>query len=253
MKVPSLVHISAAPKMASTTFGLPQLKTWMAQATSPVLSAFAVGLAAIGLGVMAEKSSAQVIYFPRPISTTVGSGVVSTNSGIGLNVRSGPGLSFPIIGGASDGASLVLVGSPVFADGYRWQRVSTGGWVASDFVSGGFVNISTGNGCLREISACGGDSEVIISRPIVITRPPTVTPTPPIAIVPPSVGGSYVAAVPGGQATLFQVQRVIPNARLDRAREGSFVNAGSFPTHDGAQSVTSFLRASGFDARVIHR
>lgn len=251
MKVPSLVHISAAPKTASATFGLPQLKTWMAQATSPVLSAFAVSLAAIGLGVMAEKSSAQVVYFERPISATVGSGVVSTNSGIGLNVRSGPGLSFPIIGGASDGASLVLVGSPVFADGYRWQRVASGGWVASNFVNGGFVNISTGNGCLREISACGGDSEVIISRPIVITRPPQVTP--PIGIIPPSVGGPYVAAVPGGQATLFQVRQVIPNAQLDRAREGSFVNAGSFPTHDGAQSVTSFLRASGFDARVIHR
>lgn len=201
-------------------------------------------MAAIGLGIAAERSSAQVTYYERPISATIESGVVSTNSGIGLNVRSGPGLGFPVIGGAEDGNSLRLIGQPVFADGYRWQRVSTGGWAASDFVSNnGFVNVSV-NGCLRTISACGGDSEPINNdRPIyrdVVLRPI-------------STSGPYVVAVPGGAGTLPQVRRIVRNAYLDRAREGSFVNAGNFATHDGAQSLTSLLRANGLDARVIYR
>jgi len=198
-------------------------------------------MATLGLGMMAQQSSAQVTYYQRPISATIDSGVVSTRSGIGLNVRSGPGLRFAVIGGAEDGNSLRLIGSPVFADGYRWQRVSTGGWVATDYVdSNGFVNVSLDNGCLRTISACGGDSQVI-NPPVVIDRPISVT------------SGPYVAAVPGGTPILSQVRRVVPNAQLDRAREGSFVNAGNFATYDGARALASYLRTNGFDARVIYR
>jgi len=111
--------------------------------------------------------------------------------------------------------------------------------------TGNVVNVSLNTGCLRQISACGGDS-IPVDQPGSggsggITRP--------IAY---SVG-PYVAAVPGGQATLFQVQRVVAGAWLDRAREGSFVNAGGFATYDGAQALTSLLRTRGFDARVIYR
>lgn len=247
MKTSSLVQIFAAPETLSVKAQFAQLNLLVAKISSTsFLSLLSLVTAALGLGVVAEQTSAQVIYYPRErtVSVSFDSGVVSTSSGIGLNVRSGPGLRFPIIGGATDGNFLRLVGDPVFADGYRWQQVSTGGWVASDFVTGGVVNVSVGNGCLREISACGGDS-IPIDRPISI-QPPLIQR--PISVAP----GPYTAAVPGGSSTLAQVRRYVPGAELSRAREGSFVNAGSFATHDGAQAMTAFLRASGFDARVIY-
>jgi len=60
---------------------------------------------------------------------------VSTRSGIGLNVRSGPGLGYRRVGGYSDG-SLVNVdeSSVVYNDGYRWKQQSDGTWVASDYL-----------------------------------------------------------------------------------------------------------------------
>ncbi|MDX2230152.1 MAG: SH3 domain-containing protein [Leptolyngbyaceae cyanobacterium bins.349] len=249
MTTSNLVHISNASKNASSTVPFPLINLWIAKISGIGCWSFlSLVLATMGLGVAAERSAAQVIYYPRErqISISTDSGVVSTNSRIGLNVRSGPGLRFPIIGGADDGNFLQLVGSPVFADGYRWQQVSTGGWVASDFVSGGVVNVSISDGCLREISACGGDSQPI-DRPISI-QPPLIVQRP-ISVA----AGPYVAAIPGGTSTLSQVRRVVPGAQLDRAREGSFVNAGGFATHDGAQAMTSFLRANGFDARVIFK
>lgn len=242
MTTPNLVQISLAPQPVSSSsplaaIALPTLRVpklyW--------LSVLSLVMATLGLGVAADRSTAQVTYYERAISVSAQPGVVSTNSGIGLNIRSGPGLSFPVIGGAEDGNSLQLIGAPVVADGYRWQRVATGGWAASDFVNGGFVNVSVSNDCLRQISACGGDS-----TPVQPIQPPIYRP---ISVS----AGPYVAAVPGGVPTLYQVQRVVGGARLDRAREGSFVNAGGFATHDGAQAMTSFLRANGFDARVIYK
>jgi uncharacterized protein YraI len=63
-------------------------------------------------------------------------GNVSTNSGIGLNIRSGPGLDNSIVGGATEGAFVPTAESTVYADGYYWTRVSTGGWAASDYLDG---------------------------------------------------------------------------------------------------------------------
>ncbi|NJL42153.1 MAG: hypothetical protein HC899_40110, partial [Leptolyngbyaceae cyanobacterium SM1_4_3] len=40
-------------------------------------------------------------------------GLVDTQSGLGLNIRSGPGLNYPVIGGADDGVALEVVGAPV--------------------------------------------------------------------------------------------------------------------------------------------
>ncbi len=241
MQTSNLAHFSDAPVNAAAqprftrplTALLPGLR-W--------LSGVSLAIATIGLGVTADRGAAQVVYFERPVSVSVNTGVVSTNSGIGLNVRSGPGLRFPVIGGADDGNFMPLVGETVFSDGYAWRRVATGGWAASDFVSAnGTVNVSWSNGNCWQ--ACGGDSQPI-DRPISVT-PPMVRP-------PISAPGPYVAAVPGGQATLNQVRRYVPSAQLDRAREGSFVNAGNFATHDGAQALASYLRTTGFDARVIY-
>lgn len=63
-------------------------------------------------------------------------GFVETNSGIGLNIRSGPGIGYHIIGGAPDGAFLYQDYETVIYngyDGYAWTPLETGGWVASDY------------------------------------------------------------------------------------------------------------------------
>lgn len=250
MKTSSLVHFSSALKASSNSSQLAHIKSWIVKAPGiGCLYFLSFALAAIGIGSTASRSVAQVTYYDRPISYNPNTGYVSTSSGIGLNVRSGPGLSYPIIGGAEDGNFVDLTGGTVSSDGYTWRRVSTGGWVATEYVNGGLVNISSGNGCMQEVSyGCGGDS-VPVTRPVVY-RPVVYRP---VAVTTPMSAGPYVAAVPGGASTLAQVRRIVPTAQLDRAREGSFVNAGGFATHDGAQSLTSLLRANGFDARVIYK
>jgi peptidoglycan hydrolase-like protein with peptidoglycan-binding domain len=63
-------------------------------------------------------------------------GTVSTNTGIGLNIRSGPGLENSVIGGATDGTFVPTGEGTIYEDGYYWTRVSTGGWAASDYLDG---------------------------------------------------------------------------------------------------------------------
>jgi hypothetical protein len=198
-----------------------------------------------------------VIYYDRPVSSTSNSGTVSTSSGIGLNVRQGPGLNYPIIGGADDGVFLNLAGQPVFADGYRWQQVSSGGWVATEYVSGGTTNVGfdpdycyrpTGvDNCYTPISTLPGN----------IGNGNGPSPIrPPIAVVPPAGinQGRYVVAVPGsGVVKVAQVRRFVPSAYPDRAMQGSFVNAGAFNDYNLALSMTNYLRANNLDARVIYR
>jgi hypothetical protein len=248
MQTSNLAHFFDAPKSDASNDPSAQPKRWMTKVPGMRwLYGLSLAIATLGVGIAAEQSTAQVVYFERPISASVDTGVVSTNSGIGLNVRTGPGLRFPVVGGASDGNFMPLVGETVFSDGYAWRRVATGGWAASNFVTNdGTVNVSwsSSNGCWQQVSACGGDSQPIYqpisSGPAIIQRPVSVAP------------GPFVAAVPGGASTLNQVRRYVPGAQLGRAREGAFVNAGGFATHDGAQAMSSFLRANGFDARVIY-
>lgn len=244
MQTSNLAHFFDAPKSSASKRQFTQLKQWTTKV--PGLSwlyGLSLAIATAGLGITANPGGAQVVYFERPVSVSVESGVVSTNSGIGLNVRSGPGLRFPVIGGADDGNFLRLVGAPVSADGYTWQRVSTGGWVASEYVNGnGVVNVSFNNGCLRQISACGGDSE-----PIARPQPPILRP---ISVA----GGGYTVAVPGSDArTVMQVRQFVPGAFVDSAREGRFVNAGGFSDYEAAKSMSYLLRSNGMDARVIYK
>lgn len=51
------------------------------------------------------------------------SGVVATN-GSGLNIRSGPGLGYPVVGSLSNGAAVTITSS---SDG--WLQLASGGWV----------------------------------------------------------------------------------------------------------------------------
>ncbi len=76
------------------------------------------------------------------------------------------------------------------------------------------------------------------------TNPPIVRPAP---------VGSYIVAVPGGNDALLSVRRFYADAYLDSARQGSFVNVGSFFGRDSANTRASALRAQGLDARVLFR
>lgn len=76
------------------------------------------------------------------------------------------------------------------------------------------------------------------------TNPPIVRPAP---------IGSYIVAVPGGNDALLSVRRFYADAYLDSARQGSFVNVGSFFGRDSANTRASALRAEGLDARVLFR
>lgn len=70
-------------------------------------------------------------------------GYVDTYSGIGLNIRSGPGLGYWRIGGAPDGAYLYQdYESVVYNDGYAWTPLYYGGWVASEYTTDYYYPVS---------------------------------------------------------------------------------------------------------------
>ncbi|HEY9618381.1 MAG TPA: SH3 domain-containing protein [Microcoleaceae cyanobacterium] len=256
MKTPNLVHRVAAKISHPTWIGLASL-----------------AIAASSLSVVAEQAQAQCNFdnydqcgtYSRPVSFTgrEGNGFVETSSGIGLNIRSGPGLNYPIIGGASDGALLELTDQRVNADGYSWGKLRSPGWVAIDFVAGGRVT-ETGytNGCNT------GDGTT--DRPVYYTDCYGET-----AVNYPGTNGgvgnsgstggtggtstpvsarSYVVVVPGNSPQLLsQVRRIIGGAYPDKARQGAFINAGSYASYYEARAVSDRLRAARLDARVAYR
>lgn len=63
-----------------------------------------------------------------------GGGYVDTYSGIGLNIRSGPGLDYYVEDAVSDGTYLPSVDGTVYNDGYHWEQLPNGNWYASDYV-----------------------------------------------------------------------------------------------------------------------
>lgn len=64
-------------------------------------------------------------------------GYVDTASGVGVNIRTGPGLDYRRIGGAYDGAYLDEIDEDVvFTDGYAWRPLDDGGWVATNYTYG---------------------------------------------------------------------------------------------------------------------
>lgn len=68
------------------------------------------------------------------------------------------------------------------------------------------------------------------------------------------VDDAYVAAVFGGEETLRQVQQLYPEAFLDTsARQGDFINAGSFGNQEAAQLRVLELRSRGFNSRLVFR
>lgn len=74
---------------------------------------------------------------------------------------------------------------------------------------------------------------------------------PPSTVLPPAVIGPFVVVVPrGSEQRLSEVQQIVPNAVLDGASQGTFVNAGGYPNYESAREVAGRLRGFGFDARV---
>ena len=64
-------------------------------------------------------------------------GYVTTNTGIGLNIRGGPGLDYRVWTAAPDGAFLDQdYETVIYNDGYAWTPLYEGGWVASDYTTG---------------------------------------------------------------------------------------------------------------------
>lgn len=241
MKILGSMGTASKQKDPTSNLRFSPLMQWFGQASTPWQYLLGLAIASIGVGVSANQAIAQV-YFDRPISVMRTGGTVSTRSGVGLNVRSGPGLNFDIIGWANDGVTLDVTGIPTIADGYRWQRITPRGWVATDYLAGGSVNVSFNGNCSRPVSFpidnCAGG----IADPV----PPIIRPI--------SFGsGSYVVAIPGtSTANLLQVRQIVPNAYFDRAREGSFINAGGYSSFEAANSLTYLLRNNNLNARVIY-
>jgi hypothetical protein len=85
-------------------------------------------------------------------------GYVNTPCDVGLNIRSGPGVGYWIIGGGPEGAFLEQdYETVVWNDGYRWTPLYTGGWVASEYTD------ECGDDCYHPVSYhddcdddCGG-------------------------------------------------------------------------------------------------
>jgi peptidoglycan hydrolase-like protein with peptidoglycan-binding domain len=69
-----------------------------------------------------------------PVSYSGGGGYVDTYSNIGLNIRYGPGLDYGINDAVSDGTYLPTVDGTVYNDGYAWEELPDGSWVAADYL-----------------------------------------------------------------------------------------------------------------------
>lgn len=63
----------------------------------------------------------------------------------------------------------------------------------------------------------------------------------------------YVAAITGSTRKLGQVQRSFRNAELDSARQGDFINIGSYGSRSDAAERVREARRLGFDARTLYK
>jgi peptidoglycan hydrolase-like protein with peptidoglycan-binding domain len=101
---------------------------------------------------------------------------------------------------------------------------------------------------VRSVGIPAGGTPVGTSIPNNILEPGI---KPPSTVLPPAVTGPYVVVVPGtdGQR-LSSIRQIVPNAVIDGAHPGGFINAGGYPNWDSAREVAGRLRGFGFDARV---
>ncbi|MBD1911543.1 MULTISPECIES: peptidoglycan-binding domain-containing protein [unclassified Leptolyngbya] len=141
------------------------------------------------------------------------SSAVVRTSGDVLNVRSWP--NGEVISSLANGTPVVLTGDEEFAGGLTWAELSVGGWVARNFLS---------------FTGTGG--------------PGDYTPG----------AGPYVVAIPGNDPDdLRVVRRRVPTAFYDDSSQGSFINAGNYPSRSVAEDIVDDLRDRGIDARLSYR
>ncbi len=107
--------------------------------------------------------------------------------------------------------------------------------------------------------------------PSIEILPPVTQPQPPVTVLPPVVNppsfpgdlgvvnppmaatGRYVALIPSiNPFALSQVRQFIPTAAIANSSRGAYIMAGAFDNRNAAESVASFLRSRGLDARVIY-
>ena len=76
---------------------------------------------------------------------------VKTNTGVGVNVRSGAGTGYTKVGALADGTSVT-----VYETSGNWSRVGTNRWVCSDYLVSTYASSSTSNtvGQTRKTKAC---------------------------------------------------------------------------------------------------
>ncbi|HIK45390.1 MAG TPA: hypothetical protein IGR64_10955 [Leptolyngbyaceae cyanobacterium M65_K2018_010] len=137
-----------------------------------------------------------------------------------------------------------------------------------------FVRLQAGGQALLEVIDANGT--VLVSEPR-ITSVPLVTNVPAEdrpqcfggqSEVPSGAMAPWVAAVFGGEDTLQQVrQSLTPGAgnrlpgsltcviapRFESARQGQFINAADCTDRNDAGAVVNFLRARGFNSRLVYR
>ncbi|MBD0335183.1 MAG: hypothetical protein ICV62_06825 [Cyanobacteria bacterium Co-bin13] len=113
---------------------------------------------------------------------------------------------------------------------------------------------SAGEAILQFIDASG---RVVLEEqrigPLVVNIPQADLPP---GVTPPAATAGlnpFVAAVFGNEQTLEQVRTIAPQAQFESARQGRFINAGSFTNRFEAESLVNILRARGFDSRLVYR
>ncbi|MBE9102862.1 peptidoglycan-binding protein [filamentous cyanobacterium LEGE 07170] len=150
--------------------------------------------------------------------------IISTFSGIGVNIRDEP--NGVAVAGVDDGTRVQLTGDTASAGGRQWSELVGGGWVATEFLA---FDGTTGGGDFP------GRGTAIL---------PTAS----------STQGPYIVAVPGGsRRDLERARQVSRIARLDTSSQGTFINAGGYSSRDDAEALASLLRFNGLDARVTYR
>ena len=85
------------------------------------------------------------------VTTSTYTRYVKTSTGVGVNVRSGPGTGYCKVGALADGTSVI-----VYETSGNWSRIGTNRWVSSDYLVSTYTNSNVYNtiGQIRKIKAC---------------------------------------------------------------------------------------------------
>src|SRR5262245_31111690 len=86
------------------------------------------------IGLLIQLIQPTSIALAAPAAISVGACAVVSSGGVGLNVRSGPGTNYSLVGSLSDGTVVKITGGPTSANGYTWWQHDHGGWSAGNWL-----------------------------------------------------------------------------------------------------------------------